>query len=363
MNMKYLFRIVILFVFVSFPFGFVKAQKADFSLYEFVKDSIENYYNRSDFYDPDYTKGWFRVDNFLNWVRREEPKLENIFIKNYKNDYVSYPPKQDDDYVILGGFLGAYYASSHCAAVDNIRHAVIQNGFFSSAGTDFLAISFEGSFVSFINSGLHEATHIMPYLCEGVKSGDPSDNLSELVTISAELAYGLPLNKADSEKSRAADIREDLRQDKDLSMYYAQGLLALLQYDITAPLLENNQAQKLFNYKTEKSSFTLQDLLTDLIDIRSNNLTLDGRPLSLKQYLKLINVVPQKREDVSVWISGFMQDLNLYAKLPKSRKAREWKVFSDRYEKYFINNEKLIKRLLFEHTKTLKTAPFPKGYY
>ena len=361
MNMKYLFRIVILFVFVSFPFGFVKAQKADFSLYEFVKDSIENYYNRSDFYDPDYTKGWFRVDEFLSWVDGNSVKLENVFKRYYTDEYISYPPEKDEDFVVLGGFLGAYYTASHCTYMDNIRRIGIQEGFSSSAGTDSITVSSEGDFVSFIMGGLHEGAHMMPYLCAGIRPNEPLDNLSELVTISAELTYGLPL-KAGAD-SRAADMRKDLMQNKNLNRYYAQSLLALLQYDEISNLLENNQAQRLFNYKLEKSSFTLQDLLTDLIDIRGRKLTLEGEPVSLRQYLKLINVLPQKRDFVASWIAQFMQNLDMSAKLPKAKQPREWDEPSDSYEKYFIRNEKSIKHLLAEHTADLQTAPFPKGYY
>lgn len=363
MNIKYLIRIVFLFTLISFPSVLVNAQKGNFSLSEFVKTSFEDYYNRTNFSDPNYTSGWFRVDDFLFWVEEEEPKLEKIFIKYYTDSDISYPPKKDLDYVILGGFLGAYYTASHCSSVENVRHVGIQEGFSSSAGTTSLVIQEDGSFISFIMGGLHEGAHMMPYLCSGIRSNSPSDNLSELVTVSAELTYGLPLNKNDIEMGRAADVRKELLREGDLNRYYTQSLLALLQYDVISSLLENNQAQKLFGYKLEKSSFSLGDFLTDLIDIRANKLTLNGQPISLKQYLKLINVLPQKRESVAGWIEDFMQDLNNSAQLPKSRHTREWDDFSDTYEKYLTKNEKLIKRLLIEHTKYFEIAPFPKGYY
>ena len=363
MNIKLLFRITTLFVLLSFPLSSVRAQEGDFSLSGLVRGSFESYYNRTNFSDKRHVNGWFRVDDFLNWVERNDAELENLFIKNYTNKFTSYPPKSQEDLVILGGFLGSYYTASHCTALKNIYPVIVEVGLNSSAGTSSMAIAgMDGNFITFIESGIHEGAHMLPYLCAGRKAANPSDNLSELISISAELTYGLPLLGQDS--STSPDIRRALNiQEGGENLFaYAQRLLVLLQYDAISPLWEQQQAQRLFPYKLEKSSFSLEELLTDLIDLQANNLTLNQKPLSLRQYLQLINVLPQKQDQVAAWLEEFMGELNQYARLPKSRQKREWNAFSNRYEKYLDKNKELIKQLLLRHTASLRVAPLPEGY-
>lgn len=354
-----LFRISLLLAFLLFSPGSLKAQEKAFSLAEFTKTFFEHYYNKTDFADPYHETGWFRADDFLHWVEQEGPELENIFIQHYKNDFVSYPPQQESDMVVLGGFLGTYYTASHCTAIKNIYPAVIERGMSSTAGTFNITIAgFFGNFITFIESGIHEGAHMLPYLCAGIESPDPSGNLSELISISAELTYGLPIKVQDN--LSPPQLHQVLNRDGTTT--YAQRLLVLLQYDAVSNLWEQKQARHLFPYKLEKNSFSINDLLTDLIDLQAQHLTADQEPLSLRQYLQLVNVLPQKQDRVAAWLEQFMADLNQQAKLPKSRHSREWNTFSDSYEKYLEKHQELIRQLLLKHTASFQTAPYPKGY-
>ena len=351
-----------MFVLLLFSLTSLNAQEDVFSLSDFVRDSFESYYNRTSFSDKKHPSGWFRVDDFLNWVKRNDAELEDLFIKNYTDRFTSYPPKQEEDLVVLGGFLGAYYTASHCADLKNIYPVGIEVGANSAAGTSSMTIDgLEGNFITFIEDGIHEGAHMLPQLCAGRKASFPDENLSELISISAELTFGLPLLGQDSLSS--PDIRREFTMLKEDALgVYAQRLLLLLQYDAISSLWEQRQGRMLFPYKLEKSSFTLDKLLADLIDLQAGNLTLNQKPLSLDQYLQLINVLPQKQSQVAEWLEQFMEELNQHARFPKSHRKREWNAFSDRYDKYLYQNKKLIKQLLLKYTVSLRAAPFPEGY-
>ena len=48
----------------------VNQTKQEIGLYKFVKENIERYYERKNFSDPNKTTGWYRVDKFLKWVKK-----------------------------------------------------------------------------------------------------------------------------------------------------------------------------------------------------------------------------------------------------------------------------------------------------
>lgn len=362
-------RIIYFIVILSLFPAAVNAQRPaaqtreDFSLYRFTRKNIESYYKHNNFSDPSHTNGWYRVDNFLKWVKQNEATLTKIFNEKYIDEYTSFPPKNSEDVTILAGFLGVYYTASHCKENLNQVHKVaLLPAYNSSAGTRQINISLENSFVQTVDSGIHEGAHMIPFICYGIVSESPEDNLSELVPLSAQLFYGLPTHPSDSPQG-TRNLVNELRGTQSLSWSYAQGLFALLQQDTFADMLDAQNLRPVTAAKLELSSFTLDVLLTDLIDIYRGKLLFNGQPVSLRKYVKLINVLPEEQENVAGFLDDFLNQLDQVASLPKGSKSREWKKYSDSYEKYLQKNTSKIKALLLNLLQPYPAPPAPTGYY
>lgn len=362
-------RIIYFIVILSLFPAAVNAQRPaaqtreDFSLYRFTRKNIESYYKHNNFSDPSHTNGWYRVDNFLRWVKQDEDLLTNIFKQKYIDKYTSFPPKNAEDVTTLAAFLGIYYTASHCKNNLNQVQAIgITPATTSSASTREAYIAIDNSFVQTVNSGIHESAHMIPLLCYGIMPSSPSDNLSELVPLSAQLFYGLPTLPSDNPQG-TRNIVNDLRSAEGLSSIYAQELLALLQQDTFANLLDSQNLRPLIAAKLERSSFTLDSFLTDLIDLHRGKLLVNGQPISLMKYVKLINVFPEERENVAAFLDNFLTQLDQIAPLPKGSHKREWNDYSDRYEKYLQKNTSKIQDLLLNLVEPYSAPPAPNGYH
>jgi len=60
--------------------AFQEEQLKNLSLYQFVWQEMTAYYQRTNFADPSRSTGWYRVDDFLKWVEKNQTDLNNTFI-------------------------------------------------------------------------------------------------------------------------------------------------------------------------------------------------------------------------------------------------------------------------------------------
>ena len=114
MKSRNLLMVSIVFIFVSFSISslFAKGfkdferdvynsvkisieEEEHFSLYNFVYNDLVKYYGRTNFNDPHRTNGWYRVDDFLKWLRENENILKQKFIENYTIENANSQEKKD----------------------------------------------------------------------------------------------------------------------------------------------------------------------------------------------------------------------------------------------------------------------------
>ena len=206
------------------------------TLYSFVKQELSNYYGKNDFSDPNKETGWYRVDNFLKWVRNNEEKLEEECFKTGSNCWSLREIVRDKWYLEQGAYyypFWAYLGTRYIADIYGFK-ADFKKVEFSftcniSNATSFfnrisLCIDSDEVIPSIINLGLHEATHMFPL--------DTADPLSELATFFSTYNYGLPVKSQDAITfaNGVRDIRRTiaLRPDLDVLLeynYYLAGLI------------------------------------------------------------------------------------------------------------------------------------------
>ena len=334
----------------------------NFSLFSFTHKQLTNYYRRDNFADPNHQNGWYRVHDFLTWVKQNEAELTDIYQKKYSDKYTNFPPINQDDVSVLAGFLGMYYTGSHCKkSLKQLNVMPIVLTLNSSASTREIQIGINDSFVQTVNSGLHEAAHAIPFFCYAIPAQDPGDNLSELIPLSAQLIYGLPTQPSDIPQGTRSVVGH-LKGNDELSDIYAQELLAFLQYNSLREAFQRKDLHPFTSAKLERSSFTLDLLVQDLIDVHHGKLLLNGRALTLQDYLRLLHVQQRELGNVSAFLENFLRELDKAAALPKSTKTRAWKEYTKQYEKYLRKNTPVIKSILLKLLQPYKAPPTPKGF-
>ena len=215
-------------------------QKNTCNLYGLVEKELSAYYGKQgikDFYDPNHQTGWFRVYDFLSWLKANEKDLiEKLDREAYKYNYLVHkislnkPLKKycslrtTETKGFLGSFLGREYLLSKYSAKILLKYAAfyIEPGEEPSAyhspvkvripkGQNTLLDKFPEeinlavypttvyeknkniSFVNFVNSSVHESMHLL-----GIFTLQYNDAIPEMFTIYAQMAYGLPLKPEES---------------------------------------------------------------------------------------------------------------------------------------------------------------------
>lgn len=199
------------------------------SLYGVVERELQGYYDRQVFVDPNHQTGWFRVDDFLAWVKKNASALEKESVRttketvSLKSIYANakswnYEPLYRTFWVYLGA---RYIADVYGVKADFSRLSVVfcQDMACAIAGTGSIVISPNSSeaLPSIINMGMHEATHMLLYL-----SGNTEDQLSELATFYTQYNYGLPVRGQDALTlgDGVRDIRHTRRMRPDIDVLY-----------------------------------------------------------------------------------------------------------------------------------------------
>ncbi len=158
------------------------------SLYSSTRTQLQQYYNRTDFADPDHTTGWYRVDDFLTWLKTHQATLTRDI--------------QDDTYTpqALWVYLGARYVAYQFGIAEQIPLQVKLGEPHQGTrvqveeATILLDPTANRTAPAAITLGMHEGAHLLPVLA--AKSTVLS--LSELVSFYAQHQYGLPVEVEDA---------------------------------------------------------------------------------------------------------------------------------------------------------------------
>lgn len=249
---KFLIFLFVLFVMPAFAGAFDLQQNKTFSkeqnklaqelnnikedtcdLYGLVEKELSAYYGKQgikDFYDPNHQTGWFRVYDFLSWLKAKEKDLTeklakeaNVFNHSQYGELLEKPLKKycslssSETKGFLGFFLGEKYLLSKYlkgndsidsyipisktgkAGVAEVKRQKINlpkelglsnNNVYITLSSIKYNEESSSSFVGFLNTGLHETMHML-----GILTFKTNELLSETFTIFAQLAYALPVKK------------------------------------------------------------------------------------------------------------------------------------------------------------------------
>lgn len=177
-----------------------RISQAACSPYSFYRASLETYYNRSDFSDPEHASGWYRVQDFLAWLKAEEPRLKQARI-NVWNEQVplcgELEAAREESPLArkrLAVYIGARYALARLGYPQNpdgISFAVHPRRGASDFAHKVIFIPAPRAFSlpEFINLGVHEIAHLLPAVAEE----NPEGSLGELAAYYTQSRYALPL--------------------------------------------------------------------------------------------------------------------------------------------------------------------------
>lgn len=179
-----------------------KVQQQKPLLYSLAAKEIQNYYNRTDFSDPARSVGWYRVDDFLKWLKANEDRVSKAKITlngistPFKTLY-EMPDKwaKPQNQQVFWAFLGMYYTTD-IFSIDKdlsvIRVSLCDGGSCANADRGFLMIETEENFdiPASINLGMHETAHLLNLIKNNKK-----ESLTELATFYVQYNYALPVKK------------------------------------------------------------------------------------------------------------------------------------------------------------------------
>lgn len=181
-------------------------------LYASVRAGLEEYYGKKEFSDMGRQSGWYRVEIFLKWLKRNETvlKQENISIDSYSTKYnvpvcqalrkasykETFTPQEMQG--ILGVWLGARYTADMFVNGRGVQFPDIR---LSTASAGRAVIDSDGkqasgrieihpdsyALVPALNLGLHEGTHLAGWMT-GRKN-----SLGEWGTYLATVHFALPV--------------------------------------------------------------------------------------------------------------------------------------------------------------------------
>jgi len=211
-------------------------------LYSFVKQKFTNYYGWEDFADPNHESGWYRVDDFLKFIKDNEQDLQNadVTVSGRPIPLADlYNPENmgmEEYYYLFWTYLGARYISNIYginSGFEKINLQIVTSNF-NWGGTGNISIKANSgkAFPVLINTGIHETTHMLPFL-----KNEPNSTLSELATFYSVYNYGLPVKSEGAEfKDGIRDLRRTVERRPDINIlkeynYYLGGLVLNAQLD------------------------------------------------------------------------------------------------------------------------------------
>ncbi len=219
-------------------------------LYKQVFDELSEYYQRTDFADPEHDSGWYRVDDFLTWVKTNEKNLLEQKLNIGKESYsLGQILPREEEYLrhTVWTFLGIKYlqykAKSPNRSVFSFYYCKGNNCAVERPNcTIHLGLGTKVP-VLLLNTGLHEATHVL--------NGCSATFLSEAATIRAQNLWGLPITTNLDPRLGVRDLRVLLSANPNAVLSYLEQEYAFF---FLAPLLQDNAFNILYD-KKESISF------------------------------------------------------------------------------------------------------------
>ena len=192
-----------------------------------VTEKMEEYYLQNNFHDPNQKTGWYRVDRFLKWVKKNEQKIQDSSFKFGLGDgnLTEYSVKKLARKIYKGSdipvqlkeafwiYLGARYVEDiYNGNLDNVDldfsdFAIVSDKYMPPLSSEAIAKGFPQNKYPYnvihvdarnrftipqaINVGLHESTHLIPML----KKEGGIVVLTELATFYSQYNFGLPVKK------------------------------------------------------------------------------------------------------------------------------------------------------------------------
>lgn len=156
-----------------------------------TKQIIYKYYGKKTFDEPE----WIRVKNFLTWLEDNADNLNIKFAGKNLNKL-----SEEKKILYIGAFLGAEYATNQMINKDfDLKISFSDSCYASDHG--YICIK-SNDFIDAINGAMHEAAHMFPFVQNPLARDrllDITENLSEEITIFAQLKYGLPMEIKDND--------------------------------------------------------------------------------------------------------------------------------------------------------------------
>ena len=280
--MKVLVNFLLLF-FPLYAMGFNASAGSTYaSLYSSTRAQLQQYYQRTDFSDPGHTTGWYRVDNFLSWLQRNETVLSQEL--NTLNLPLQYPQA-------LWSYLGARYVADIYQVNPDFTRLHIQpcaKHEMPRARMEDTTLVFDPSshhaIPAAITLGIHEGTHILPALL----SDPQATSLSELASFFSQHEYGLPVKVEDATlfSYGVRDIR--------LTSYRKGFALVPLTYEymlhvvglVLLPEISSDELLTSYNDLSNSSDFNLATGIVYWHTLSQRQLFVEKQPYTEDLYLK-----------------------------------------------------------------------------
>ncbi|MCQ2411202.1 MAG: hypothetical protein MJ053_07090 [Elusimicrobiaceae bacterium] len=190
-------------------------------LYTTVEQALKHYYGKDYAPDPQRTTGWYRVDDFLTWVKTHPQELEDMI----RQGHLTQESGLGQSFWLQLGvrYIASVYGIKADFSKLPITYNVGDGDGRASSGKDRLKVFAGPSQLvpMLINDGIHEGTHILPILSSEKVS---AHHLDELAAFYSQYNFGLPVKVSDVQNfgHGIRDVRRTytLKGDFDLSREY-----------------------------------------------------------------------------------------------------------------------------------------------
>ena len=249
-----------------------QAQATQPNFYTIVEKELKQYYGADYVPDPQRKTGWYRVDDFLQWVKTHPQELEDMMGPSVYGE----PHTRA---ILLGQSfwlqLGVRYIASVYGIKADFSKLPITFGVDdgrASSGKNWLRIFSESNKIVpvLINDGIHEGTHILPILSSGEIS--PYHHLDELATFYSQYNYGLPVKASDAQNfgQGIRDIRRTyaLKGDVGLSREYNYFVAGII---LNPQLTKREMLERYDGWSRDYTNMAIWTTVANLIAVRDGN--------------------------------------------------------------------------------------------
>lgn len=239
-----------------------------------AKEMITQYYGKNTFEEPE----WIRVKNFLTWMEDNKAVLNQSF----KDRRLDLSTQNKEPYI--GAFLGANYVANKM--INKFFNLPIYINARESETSERGAIRISVTeFIAGVNSGMHEAAHLLPFLNRNRDVMYPEE-----IAIFSNLKYGLP-------RKVGIDVREGTRayfisaDDEFVGRYYKDILNEYSEIVFSVTKFSKYTSNNLSDYAIDYANpirWTLEALVIDKV---MDNFNLEKEDLEYFNAIYLDNII------------------------------------------------------------------------